>query len=68
MKFTIAYRPEEGPDAAAALAALRRLHPGARVHKNDAHPPFKHIYLTTKTPGKCGNSKERPCDTPHSVV
>ena len=48
MKITIAHLPEEEQEAAADLAALRQLHPGIKVRKSDAHPPFKHIYLTTK--------------------
>jgi len=47
-KITIAYLPEDEPEAAAALAALRRLNPDAKVRKSDRHPPFLHIYLTTK--------------------
>lgn len=52
MKIKFAYLPEEEQEAAADLAALLRHHPGAKVHKSDTHPPFKHIYLTTKKPGK----------------
>lgn len=49
MKITIAYiSEEEGAEAAAVLAALRRLYPGARVRESDRHPPFHHFYLTTK--------------------
>jgi len=52
MKITIAYIPEEEAAALADLETLRRLHPAGRVHKKEAHPPFKHLYLTTKKPGK----------------
>jgi len=47
-KITVAYLPEDKQEATAALAALRRLHPDAKVRKSDRHPPYKHIYLTTK--------------------
>lgn len=60
MKITIAYIPEEEQQADADLATLRRNHSGAKVHKSDRHPPFKHIYLTTKTTGKPCDSKEKP--------
>lgn len=52
LKITIAYLTEEEKEAAASVAALRQLHPGAKIRKSEAHPPFKHIYLTTKKPGK----------------
>lgn len=48
MKITIAYLPAEQKEAAAVLAALRRLHPDGKVRKSDRHAPFKHFYLTTK--------------------
>ena len=59
MKFKISYLPEEEPEAAADLAALLSHHPGAKVRKNDTHQPFKHIYLTTKIPGKPTAARER---------
>ena len=59
MKITIAYTPEEAQQANAALAALRRNHPGAKVCESDRHPPFKHIYLTTRKPGKPCDSEEK---------
>lgn len=52
MKITFAYLPAEEQEAAADLAALRRLHPDIKVRKSDAHPPFKHIYVTTTKPDK----------------
>ena len=48
MKITVAYLPEDEKEATAALAALRRLHPDGKVRKSDRHPPYLHIYLTTK--------------------
>lgn len=55
MKITIAHLPEEEQEAAASVAALRQLHPRLKVRKSDAHPPFKHIYLTMKKPNKTSN-------------
>ena len=52
MKITLAYIAEEEEAAAADLAALLQVHPGAKVRKSDRHPPWKHIYLTTRDPGK----------------
>ena len=60
MKISIAHLPEEQEKAAGTLAALLYLHPGAKVRKSDRHPPFKHIYLTTKKP-------ENPCRDKVSV-
>ena len=60
MKISMGYLPEEEQEAAADLAALRQLHPGIKVRKSDAHPPFKHIYLTTTKPVKSCNSKGTP--------
>ena len=50
MKITIAYLPEEQEVAAARVSALRQLQPRMKVRKSDAHPPFKHVYLTTRKP------------------
>ena len=59
MKVKISYLPEEEQEAAADLAALISQHPGAKVRKSDTHPPFKHIYLTTKIPGNPTAARER---------
>ena len=48
MKITIAYLPEEQEEATAVLVALRPLLAWEKVRKSDRHPPYKHIYLTTK--------------------
>lgn len=48
MKIAISYVAAEEQEATAALAALRRLHPDGKVRKSDRHPPYLHIYLTTK--------------------
>lgn len=58
MKVTIAHTAEEREEAAAVLAALRPLLPGVRVRKSDRHPPFSHIYLTTRKPETPCNSEE----------
>lgn len=52
VKITIAYISDEQEAAANVVAALRRLHPGVKVRESDRTPPFKHLYLTTKKPGK----------------
>ena len=52
MKITFAYLPEEQEEAAAGVAALRQLQPRMKVRKSDAHPPFKHVYLTTPKTAK----------------
>ena len=60
MKITIAHLPEEEQEAGRSVSALRQLHPGIKVRKSDAHPPFKHIYLTTIKPEKrCNCNKKR---------
>lgn len=58
MKITIAFTDMEQQEAATIVAVLRRLQPGVKVRESDRHPPFKHIYLTTKKSGKCCNSNE----------
>lgn len=57
MKITVAYIPEEQEEAAAILAALRPLQAWEKVSKSDRHPPFKHIYLTTKKGAKKSGSE-----------
>ena len=46
MKITFAYLPEEQEEAVASVVAIRQLQPRMKVRKSDAHPPFKHIYMT----------------------
>ncbi len=58
MKVIISHTLEEQAEAFAVLSALRRLHPDGKVRKSDRHPPFKHIYLTTKRPENPCNSEE----------
>lgn len=58
MKVTLAYIPEEQKEAAAVLAALRPLLAWEKIRKTDTHPPFLHLYLTTKKPGtSCKSNK-----------
>ncbi len=47
MKITIAYLPEEEREADLICRFVHRLCPG-KVRKSDRHPPYLHIYLTTK--------------------
>ena len=59
MKITISFTEPEKEEAAACVAALRQLHPSVKVRKSERHPPFIHVYLTTKKPGNHCNSKEK---------
>ena len=61
MKIKIAHKPEEQKEAAATVAALLRLHPGATVRKSDRHDPFRHIYIATQR-------TEKPCKSGEDVV
>lgn len=56
MKITIAYLPNWDPLANAIVTAIRCIIPGIKVRKSDRHPPFRHIYMTTR-------KQENPCDT-----
>ena len=64
MKVTLSYIPEEQKEAAAVLAALRPLLAWEKVRKSDRHPPFKHIYLTTKRPETPENPRKTLDYTP----
>ncbi len=48
MKIKIAYLPEESAEVEEILILLMKKNPSAKVNKKDLHPPFRHIYLTTK--------------------
>lgn len=48
MKIKMSYPPEERWIAAAISAFVRHLCPGTKVRESDRHPPYRHIYLTTK--------------------
>lgn len=52
MKIKIAYGPGESLQAVRVSEAIRELLPAAQVKESEAHPPYKHIYLTTKEPKK----------------
>lgn len=55
MKITIAFLPDEAWIVTGLVAFVNHLCPGAKVRKSERHPPFKHVYLTTKKP-------ENPCN------
>ena len=54
MKITIAYTEEEQREAATICEFARDLIKPEKVRRKNNHPPFRHIYLTTKKP-------ENPC-------
>ena len=58
MKIKITYLPAEDQEAADIQAAILRRFPGAKIHESEAHPPFKHIYLSTKKPGNASGARE----------
>ena len=59
MKITFAYLPEEQKEATALVAVLQQLQPCLKVRRSDAHPPFKHIYLTSPKSAKRAAVKDR---------
>ena len=68
MKITIAYIPDEQETVTTSVAVLRRIFPEIKVRKSERHPPFRHIYLTTKMPKKPCNINGSACYTPHDMV
>ena len=58
MKITIAYLPEEDREAHIIERSIRDLCKTVKVRKSGRHPPFEHIYLTTKKPANPCNSSE----------
>ena len=68
MKYKISYLPYESEEAAADVAVLQQLHPSAKVRKSDAHPPFKHIYITTRKPVKTAEFEKKDCGISGSMV
>lgn len=52
MKITIAYIPEQEQEAAAIVAALLHLIPGAKVRKSDRNKPFHHVYVYSRVAPK----------------
>lgn len=60
MKVKLTYQPEEEREAAAVLAALLQLHPGARTRRDKSQAPKLCVYVTTRKPqNRCG-CKENP--------
>lgn len=58
MKITVAFTPGEELAARTVEEFARAIFPTAKVRKSDLHPPFRHIYITTKIPKKrCENKK-----------
>ena len=60
MKIIVAYLPEEEREANCIRWSIHGMCPGTKVRKSDRHPPYKHIYLTTKRPETPCNSEENP--------
>lgn len=60
MKVTIAYLPEEERWASLIKHFACHLCAPVKVHLSDAHPPFRHIYLTTKMPETSTGTREEP--------
>lgn len=58
MKITIAYLPGEEREADIITRFARGLCAPVKTRESDRHPPFRHIYLTTKKPENPCNSKE----------
>lgn len=58
MKITIAYTQDEERSACLAVRLLLRIFPAIRVHKSEHHPPYKHIYMTTKKAGRAAGERE----------
>lgn len=58
MKITLAYLPGEDQEVADIQASILRQFPGAKIRKSEAHPPFKHIYVTTKKPANHTGTRE----------
>lgn len=53
MKLKLTYQPEEKEEAAAALAALLRLFPKAKVRRDKSRAPLLAVYVTIdRTPPK----------------
>lgn len=48
MKITITHTAAEDREAAGILAALLRLLPGARVHRNVSKTPYIQIHITAR--------------------
>ena len=64
MKITITYLPEEEREAHIIHIFSQSLLGNVKVRKSDRHPPFKHIYLTTKRPETLAIQGKRLDHTP----
>ena len=60
MKISITYLPEEAKTLSPILRFLQHYLPEVKARESDRHPPFKHIYLTTKKSETPCNSKDKP--------
>lgn len=58
MKIKVTYAPEQEQAARAALDALRRMFPTARVHESDGYTPVKAVFLTVTNPEKAHQIKQ----------
>lgn len=61
MKIKIAYQPEEAEAAEAVAAAIGATLPQVRRKESEAHPPYRHIYITTP-------KLEKACNTGTNAV
>lgn len=59
MKWKGTYIPEEEDDIQGVVAYFKKKYPCIKVRESNAHPPFKHIYLTARKPGKPCHFKEK---------
>lgn len=59
MKIKISSLPGEEWIVAGITAFINQLCPGTKIHKSEAHPPYKHTYLTTKKPEKPTGARDK---------
>lgn len=58
MKIKISYEPDENMKALKLIGLIQDYLPEITIHKSQRHPPYLHIYLATKKPGKSDNKAE----------
>ena len=58
MKIKITVSPGEERAARSLVEFARSLWPGSRVKESDRHPPFHHIYVTSKLPANPHGDRE----------
>lgn len=63
MKLKLTYIPEEREEAAAAVAALLRLFPGAKVRKDKSKGPKLCVYVTIKNPAALRKAIDKTAPT-----